>query len=87
MHKYPYAKKGEGKRANLVRARLSAGMSQSAVAKKIGCSRELYSQVENGTRDGRTISVGDKLEELFNIPKEYLMQEFPEMEVFTDEKR
>lgn len=87
MHKYPYAKKGSGKRANLVRARLSAGMSQTEVARQIGCSRELYSQIENGIRDGRTMSIPEKLEDLFDIEKTYLMNIFDDMEVFTDEKR
>lgn len=84
MHKSPYAKKGEGKRANLVRARLSAELSQSDVAKKIGCSRELYSQIENGIRDGRTMGIPEKLEHLFGIEKDYLMDIFDEMEVFNE---
>lgn len=84
MHKNPYAKSGTGKRANLVRARLANGMSQQAVADQIGCSRELYSQIENGIRDGRTIGAPDKLETLFDIPKDYLMKEFPDNETFTD---
>lgn len=83
MHKAPYAKKGEGKRANLVRARLSAELSQSEVAKKIGCSRELYSQIENGIRDGRTMGIPEKLEDLFGIEKDYLMDIFDDMEVFN----
>ena len=85
MHVKPYSKKGAGKRANLVRARLSLNMSQYDVARELGCSRELYSQIENGTRDGRTMSMEDKLEDLFQIQKEYLMQVFPDEEIFKKE--
>lgn len=86
MHTKPYSKKGEGKRSNLIRARLAHGWSQADVAKKVGCSRELYSQIENGGRDGRTMSMAEKLGDLFQIQKEYIMQVFPEMEVFGKEK-
>ena len=78
----PYSRTGSGKRANLIRARLSEGMSQEQVAAQIGCSRELYSQIENGRRDGRTIGLAEKLEMLFDIPKEYLMLTSNEVETF-----
>lgn len=86
MHTKPYSKKGAGKRANLVRARLARKMSQDDVAKELGCSRELYSQIENGTRDGRTMSMASKLSAFFKKPQEFLMEEFESVEIFKEDQ-
>jgi transcriptional regulator with XRE-family HTH domain len=81
-HKKPYSCRGGGKRANLIRARLSKGYSQQDVADKIGISRELYSQIENGLRGGTTKGAPGKLEELFDLDQDYLMYIFEEEQIF-----
>lgn len=42
-------------------------LSQSEIAKKIGCSRATYSSIECGTRNG-TMSFWRKLQQAFDIP-------------------
>lgn len=54
-------------RENLKDFRLLKRMSQDDFAKEIGYSRQMYSQVESGLRDG-TPSFWDAVQKAFNIP-------------------
>ena len=54
-------------RNGLYMFRHSKRLSQSEIAKKIGCSRQTYSSIETGTRNG-TVKFWNKLKTAFNIP-------------------
>ena len=86
-HKKPYSCRGGGKRANLIRARLSMGYSQQDVADRIGVSQELYSQIENGLRGGATKGAPQKLEELFDLDQDYLMYIFEDEQIFIKKEK
>lgn len=54
-------------RENLKDFRLLKRMSQDEFAEAIGYSRQMYSQVESGLRDG-TPAFWDAVQKAFNIP-------------------
>ena len=53
-------------RNGLYMFRHSKRLSQSEIAEKIGCSRQTYSQIETGARDG-TLNFWRNLQTAFNI--------------------
>jgi DNA-binding XRE family transcriptional regulator len=53
-------------RNGLYMFRHSKRLSQSEIAEKIGCSRQTYSAIETGARDG-TIAFWRKFQTAFNI--------------------
>ena len=55
------------RRTALYMFRHSKGLSQSEIAEKIGCSRQAYSYIETGARDG-ALTFWRKLQTAFNIP-------------------
>lgn len=58
-------------REKLRKARLSRGLRQEDVAKKIGVSTRMYQHLETGSRNGK-IEYWDALEDLFGIPQRTL---------------
>lgn len=54
-------------RTNLKVFRVKAGLSQEAMAEKIGCTRATYSSIENGKRNGRQTFWKD-LQKAFGLP-------------------
>lgn len=58
-------------RDNLRRARKAAGLTQQAMADKLGISRRYYEKIENGERNGN-FEVWDALEDIFNIHQRVL---------------
>lgn len=54
-------------RTNLKVFRIKQGLTQAEIAKKIGCNRTTYAEIENGKRSGRE-SFWQKLQEAFSIP-------------------
>lgn len=69
--RFPFTEAKAGSRQNLIKARLSAGMSQDQVAEQIGCSQEQYSLIESNRRNGKRY--WSKLEILFGVPTDVLM--------------
>lgn len=57
-------------REELRKARLSRGLRQEDVAKKLGMSTRMYQHLEAGSRDGK-VKHWDALEDLFGIPHRY----------------
>lgn len=83
--RYPYSRSNrEGKRAMLIRMRLCNGLTQAAVAKMLGCSKELYSHIENGHRDGRSIQAGARLADIFGVDEPILMYKYQTIESFDE---
>ncbi|WP_040550331.1 helix-turn-helix domain-containing protein [uncultured Pyramidobacter sp.] len=58
-------------REELRKARLSRGLRQEDVAKKLGMSTRMYQHLEAGSRDGK-VKHWDALEDLFGIPQRTL---------------
>ena len=69
--RFPFTEAKAGSRQNLIKARLSAGMSQDQVAEQIGCSQEQYSLIESNRRNGKRY--WSKLSALFGMPTDELM--------------
>lgn len=83
--RYPYSRENHsGKRPALIRARLENQMTQRQVAEQVGCSRELYSKIENGIREGELSNIPDKLSILFGIDKDILMETSDVIESFDE---
>lgn len=53
-------------RANLKKARTQAGMTQQAVADRLGIGLRYYISIEQGTRTGN-VEIWDALEDMFSI--------------------
>ena len=53
-------------RNNLYQFRHSKRLSQEEIAKKIGCSRGMYSAIETGKRDGR-VKFWENLKKAFGL--------------------
>ena len=60
-------------RGNLKAARLAAGMTQQAVADKLGISLRYYQNLEAGERNG-DFALWDELEDMFAIHQKVLRQ-------------
>jgi len=58
-------------RENLKKARQKAGMTQQALADRLGISLIYYQKIEAGNRNGQ-FGLWDKLEDLFNVPQREL---------------
>jgi len=54
-------------RNGLYMFRHSKRLSQSEIAEKVGCSRQTYSSIETGVRNG-TMTFWRKLQTVFDIP-------------------
>lgn len=60
-------------RENLRNARKAAGMTQQAVADRLGISLVYYQKIEQGSRTG-DFEIWDNLEDLFNIHQRKLRE-------------
>lgn len=60
-------------RKNLKNARKAAGLTQQAMAEKLGMSQIGYQNIENGLRVGK-IETWDKLEDFFGINQRVLRE-------------
>jgi len=67
-------------RENLKAARSAAGLTQQAVADKLGIDARYYKSFESGERLGG-IEYWDKLEDLFNIHQRVLRENTEKTEV------
>ena len=63
-------------RENLKAARKAAGLTQQAMADKLGISERYYRFIEAGTRDG-DFALWDTLEDLFGIHQRILREISP----------
>ena len=61
-------------RENLKRARNDAGMTQQAVADKLGISLRYYCHIEAGTRTG-DFEIWDQLEDMFGVHQRMLREQ------------
>lgn len=66
-------------RKNLKKARKSAGLTQQAVADKMGISLRYYQQIEAGDRTG-DFEIWDNLEDLTKIHQRVLREIHPDKE-------
>lgn len=71
MPMHPYTRYTDNCRYNLINERLSRGLTQEQMSKKLNISRSAYAQIESGLRPG-AYYIWDQLEELLQTDQSVL---------------
>lgn len=66
-------------RKNLQTARKAAGLTQQALADKLGISLRHYKYIEAGKVNG-SIDLWDRMEDIFNVHQRVLRENYPDTE-------